>query len=188
MKTLLLFTLLFAPIGPGMFNEDHPALSYVGSWVDETNIAYAVSGSARSTSSGSVNFDVYGTGFRLFFLYAPGSPNVEVCIDLDCVNLSTDGVASSGRADFTDLQPGPKQITVTAIEAGTWYFDGVYVYPDSAINSPQIVSEPFFVEGTEYTGTIDLSFTAGEIVNALLLAALVGLLIVNTVFTLWNRK
>ncbi len=194
MYLLALFSILAVPIAvpiaPGLLDSDSPILSYTGNWITQNEIAYAVGESARSTSTGSVEFDVYTTGFTLFFLYQVGGGDIEVCIESDCVQIETDGAAAAGRAEFTDLDAGFKAVTVSPMTATSILFDGVYVHPDPpALDEQRLTSEPFTVgvEPTEYVGTYILSMTAGEVIVSLLLATLVSLTIVRMVFDLWQR-
>lgn len=186
--TLSLMLALFVPVLPGLVDSDSPLPVYSGVWLTDETITYAIGGSARYTNdnTATISFDVYTDGFTLFFLYTPGGGDVDMCIDGDCVTVSTDGTASMGRADFTDLAAGLKNVTVE-VTTTPFYFDALYVFPlPEDVSS---VSSTFTTTGgTEYTSEYHFSFTAGEVATVVLLAMLIIVQVSNLVMWLWHRQ
>jgi len=184
---------LAAPVSPGLLDDDSPVLTYTGSWV-ESSESYAIGGAARSASSGSITFDMYADGLTVYFLYSTGGGDMDVCIDSDCVTVSTDGGGASGRVDVTGLGTGLKSVSISPSSATSISFDALYIYPnppDGADTAIRSISSEFVVTEDEtevtYTGRYILSYTAGEITLAVLVSVLIIIQTGNLVMWLWYR-
>ena len=187
MKYLILSLMLFAvvtvaavPIDSGLFDSTSPVLLRTGVWT-ETDFTYAIGASALSTTAGSLTFDMYTTGFTLFFLYNPAGGDVDVCVDMDCVSIDTAGGESRGRLDMSGYDSGFKTVTVTPT-GGTFYFDAVYIWHDEPMNPMTSgIEQEFSYGGETHTGFFAFSFTTGELVIILLLTFMAVLQIADFV-------
>jgi hypothetical protein len=198
---LLLFlivpTVFATPIEPGLVNSESPVLVYAGSWTTNDTFAYAIDGTVQQTMDGSVVFDIYGDGFTLFFLYAADGIDVDVCIEVDCVTISTAGTASRGRADFANLDSGLKQVVISPTApdmVNSFYFDGLYIYPD-APPTPEPESTPVGIINQEFTyggetlkGQYHFVLTAGDSVITILLSTLTLVSLAHLVLGIWKER
>lgn len=163
-----------APLPDGFVDDRSLLIDYSGSWSEVVYIdAYAGRYRTTSASDAILSFDTYATGITVFFVYAPDGDEVEICIDADCQTISTRGAAAIGNIDISGLADELKTIKIKKVnnDATVFNFDAVYIHPQRKETSqPYIFTDQFDFDGQTYTGAVDLRFSSGDMLIALLLS------------------
>jgi hypothetical protein len=181
-----------APLQEGLTDNTNPVLSYSGTWSEIESVdAYAYGGTFQQTTdvSATLTFETYAPGITIFFIYDPLGDDVEVCVDMDCLTVSTLGAASIGSMELSNFAYGLKNITVAKVtnDVSAFNFDAIYIHPynESEANSEQLTT--FELDGQTYTGVFVLRITSGEAMIVLLLSSLIALQLFSLISQLWRK-
>lgn len=179
-----------APLETGLVDDSSPVLDYVGAWSSGTYVD-AYGGGYQSTNdiAASLSFETFATGITIFFIYDSLGDDIEVCVDTDCIIVSTVGAVSVGKIELTNLASALKTVTVakTTADASVFLFDAIYIHPSGESMEVAEQSIQFDYDGQAYSGILDLRISSGEALIIILMAGLLSIQLFNLILGFWKQ-